>query len=85
LPSAARPQRQPIWPRTNCLRLRGRGPAGRALNWSLGAGRLAVLAACQREFSHARHHDAGSRRPFRARDWLSPRFPWCFRCFAAVR
>jgi DNA-binding transcriptional LysR family regulator len=26
----------------NCLRLRGRGPAGRAFNWSLGPGRLAV-------------------------------------------
>ncbi|SEO96733.1 DNA-binding transcriptional regulator, LysR family [Rhodospirillales bacterium URHD0017] len=26
----------------NCLRLRGRGPGGRAPNWSLGAGRLAV-------------------------------------------
>ena len=26
----------------NCLRLRGRSPAGRALNWSLGAGRIAV-------------------------------------------
>jgi DNA-binding transcriptional LysR family regulator len=28
--------------RHNCLRLRGRGPTGRVLNWSLGTGKLAV-------------------------------------------
>jgi DNA-binding transcriptional LysR family regulator len=68
----------------NCLRLRGRGPAARSINWLLGPVNSRFRPPSEAIFSPTTSQRS-SLQQCTGGDWCSRLFPSCCRCFEQVR